>query len=95
MPHPSLVTEDRQPKPYQNTNIRYERDKEEEEDETWDDDNNPNKRSRDNEIRRQKPSKRRKPNKPEDKTLETEEDKKEKIKPVSRLEDRPTKTRKL
>ena len=57
---PTLVTEDRQPKPYQNIIIRYVRDEEEED--AWDEENNPNNRSRNIETRRHIPNKRRKQN---------------------------------
>ena len=92
---PTLVTEDKKPKPYQQNQIRYERDPDEEEEDTWDDENNPNKRNRNQDLRRKQPTKRRKPNKPgEEHPEETSETKTEKRKPKPR-EERPTKIRKM
>ena len=66
---PTLVTEDRTLKPYQTNTIRYERDIEEEEEDIWDEEENPNERNRTQDVRRTKPSKRRKANAPEEKRI--------------------------
>ena len=91
---PTLVTEDRRPKPYQ-MNIKFKRDEEEEEVDEWDEDENLNKRGRTQDIRRKKPTKRRKNNKPNEEPREQEEEIETiKRKPNQMREERPTKTRK-
>ena len=48
---PTIVTDDPRTKPYQ-TSMKYDRDPDEEEDETWVEDINPQKRQRNQELRR-------------------------------------------
>ena len=93
---PTLVTDDPKPKPYQQNQIKFNRDPDDQEDEYWDDDDNPNKRPRTQDIRRRNPAKKQKPNQPDEEPNEEtrNENKGEKRKPKQR-EDRPTKARRV
>ena len=82
---PTIVTEDTKTKPY-HTNLRYERDPDEPEEEEWDENENPQKRQRNQEVRRKQPTKRRKPNNQDEQSDEPQyENQTHKRKPIQEV----------